>query len=186
MLFKVFKNDLMLISVNSALSSFDSSTFLSHSNSSHIEITSDFEFDFVSSVSSSLRSSFLSSQSYISFFFFFIVFDSEFVIEKMMIVSCDLSFNSTQNQMFLEFEEYIKKKLCFLVLNIKINGNNISKMKKNVKDATINCKKMQKQIIIQKTWINDLLYWIARQNKIIEDLWKQIENYDNLWLVLIA
>jgi len=30
------------------------------------------------------------------------------------------------------------------------------------------------------------LYWIARQNKIIEDLQKQIENYNNLWLVLIT
>ncbi len=39
---------------------------------------------------------------------------------------------------------------------------------------------------VQEIWINDLLCWIARQNKIIEDLWKQIENYDNLWLVLIA
>ncbi len=31
-----------------------------------------------------------------------------------------------------------------------------------------------------------MLCQIARQNKIIKDLWKQIENYDNLWLILIA
>ncbi len=60
----------------------------------------------------------------------------------MMIISRDLSLDSTQNQMFLEFEEYIKKKLCFLVLDIKINKDDISEMKKNVEDATINCREM--------------------------------------------
>jgi len=60
-----------------------------------------------------------------------------------MIISCDLSLDSAQNQMFLEFEEYIEKKLCSLVLDIKINKDDISEMKKNVEDATINCKKMQ-------------------------------------------
>jgi len=49
--------------------------------------------------------------------------------------------------MFLEFEEYIEKKLRFLVLDIEINRNDISKMKKNVEDATINCRKMQKQMM---------------------------------------
>ncbi len=166
MLFKALKSDLMLISVS----------FVSSSS----------EFNFVSSISSSLCSSSLSSQSYASFSSFFVASDSEFVIKKMMIASCNLSFNSAQSQMFLEFEEYIEKKMHSLVLDIEINRNNISEMKKNVEDATINCKKMQKQMKTQKTWINDLLYWIARQNKIIEDLWKQIENYDNLWLILIA
>ncbi len=88
--------------------------------------------------------------------------------------------------MFLEFEEYIEKKLCFLVLDIEINKDDISEMKKNVEDMTINCRKMWKQMIIQETWINDLLCQIARQNKIIEDLQKQIKNYDNFWFVLIA
>ena len=166
MLFKALKSDLMLISVS----------FVSSSS----------EFNFVSSISSSLCSSSLSSQSYASFSSFFVASDSEFVIKKMMIASCNLSFNSAQSQMFLEFEEYIEKKMHSLVLDIEINRNNISEMKKNVEDATINCKEMQKQMKIQKTWINDLLYWIARQSKIIEDLWKQIENYDNLWLILIA
>ena len=59
--------------------------------------------------------------------------------------------------MFLEFEEYIEKKLHSLILDIEINRNNISEMKKNVKDATINCKKMQKQMMTQEIWINDLL-----------------------------
>jgi len=68
-----------------------------------------------------------------------------------MIVSCDLSFNSAQSQMFLKFEEYIEKKLRLLILDIKINRNNISEMKKNVEDATINCKEMQKQMTTQKT-----------------------------------
>ncbi len=44
--------------------------------------------------------------------------------------------------MFLEFEEYIKKKLCFFVLDIEINKDDISEMKKNVEDATINCREI--------------------------------------------
>ena len=64
-----------------------------------------------------------------------------------MIISCNLSFDLAQNQMFLEFEEYIEKKLHFLVLDIKINRNDINEMKKNVEDVTINCRKMQKQMM---------------------------------------
>ncbi len=186
MLFKALESDLMLISVSFALSSSDSSTSLSRLNSSHVEIIFDLKFNLVSSVSSSLRLSSFSSQSYASFSSFFVASDSEFVIKKMMIISCDLSFNSAQNQMFLEFEEYIKKKLHLFILDIKINRNDISEMKKNVEDVIINCRKMWKQITAQETWINNLLCQIARQNKIIEDLQKQIENYNNLWLVLIV
>ncbi len=67
-----------------------------------------------------------------------------------MIASRDLSFNSIQSQMFLEFEEYIKKKLCSFVLNIKINKDDISEMKNNVEDATINCREMQEQMTAQE------------------------------------
>ncbi len=186
MLFRAFKSDSTLISVSFALFSLDLSTSLFHSNSFHVKITSDFEFDLISSVSSSLRLSSLSSQSCTSFSSFFVASDSESMIKKMMIISCDLSFDSAQNQMFLEFKEYIEKKLRFLVLNIEINRNDISEMKKNVEDATINCREMQEQMTTQETWINDLLCWIARQNKIIEDLWKQIEKYDNFQLILIT
>ncbi len=166
MLFKTLKSDSTLISVSSVFSSS--------------------EFNLVSSASSSLHLSSLSSWSYVSFSSFFVAFDSESVIKKMMIISHDFSLDSTQNQMFLEFEEYIEKKMCFLVLNIEINKDDISKMKKNVKDVTINCREMQEQMKTQETWINDLLCQIARQNKIIEDLQKQIENYDNLQLILIT
>ncbi len=147
MLFKAFKSDSMLISVSFALSSSDLSTFLSCLNSFHIEITSDFEFNLVSFVSSSLHLSSFSSWSYISFSSFFVASDFESVIKKMMIISCNLSFDLAQNQMFLEFEEYIEKKLHFLVLDIKINRNDINEMKKNVEDVTINCRKMQKQMM---------------------------------------
>jgi len=158
MLFKALESDSMLISVSSAFSSSDLSTSSSNLNSFHVKITSDFKFDFITSVFSSLRLSSFSSQSYASFSLFIVASDSEFVIEKMMIISCDLSFNSAQNQMFLEFEEYIEKKLCSLILDIKINKDDISKMKKNVEDVTINCREMQKQMIIQEIQINDLLY----------------------------
>jgi len=68
-----------------------------------------------------------------------------------MIIFRDLSLNSAQSQMFLEFEEYIEKKLHFLVLDIKINKDDISEMKKNVEDVTINCRKMQEQMTTQET-----------------------------------
>jgi len=122
MLFKALESDLMFISISSVLSSS--------------------EFNLVSSVSSSLCLNFLSSQLCASFSLFFVASDSESVIKKMMIISCNLSLNSVQNQMFLEFEEYIKKKMYSLILDIEINKDDISEMKKNVKDATINCKKM--------------------------------------------
>ena len=177
MLFKALESDSMLISVSSAFSSSDLSTSSSNLNSFHVKITSDFKFDFITSVFSPLCLISFSSQSYASFSLFIVASDSEFVIEKMMIISCDLSFNSAQKQMFLEFEEYIEKKLCSLILDIKINKDDISKMKKNVEDVTINCREMQKQMIIQEIQINDLLYWIIRQNKIIENLQKQTEKY---------
>ena len=158
MLFKALESDSMLISVSSAFSSSDLSTSSSNLNSFHVKITSDFKFDFITSVFSPLCLSSFSSQSYASFSLFIVASDSEFVIEKMMIISCDLSFNSAQKQMFLEFEEYIEKKLCSLILDIKINKDDISKMKKNVEDVTINCREMQKQMIIQEIQINDLLY----------------------------
>ncbi len=131
MLFKAFKSNLMLISVSFAL--FSS------------------EFNLVSFASSSLRLSSLSSQFHASFSLFFVASDSESVIKKMIIASCDLSFNSAQSQMFLEFEKYIEKKMHLLVLDIKINRDNISEMKKNVEDVTINCKEMQEQMKAQET-----------------------------------
>ncbi len=146
MLFRTLKSDLMLISVSSVLSSSDLSTFLSCSNSFYVEITSDFEFNLISSASSSLCFNFLSSWLHVSLSSFFVASDSEFMIKKMMIISCNLSFNLTQSQMFLEFDKYIKKKLYSLVLDIKINKDDISEMKKNVEDATINRKEMQKQM----------------------------------------
>ncbi len=126
MLFKVLKSDLMLISV--------SSVFFSS------------EFNLVSFTSLSLCSSLFSSWLHASFSSFFVASDSESVIKKMMIIFRDLSFNSIQSQMFLEFEEYIKKKMHLLVLDIEINKDDISEMKKNVEDVTINCREMQKQM----------------------------------------
>jgi len=158
MLFKAFKSDSTFISVSFAFSSSDSSTSLPDSNSSHVKIMFNLEFDLVSSVSSSLHSSLLSSQFCASFSSFFIASDFESVIKKMIIISRNLSFNSAQNQMFLEFEKYIEKKLHLLILNIEINRDDINKIKKNVEDATINCREMQEQMITQETQINDLLY----------------------------
>jgi len=94
MLFKALESDLMFISVSFAFSSSDLSISLSHLNSFHVEITSDLEFNLVSSVSSSLCSNSLSSQSYTSLSSFFVASDSESVIKKIMIIFCNLSFSS--------------------------------------------------------------------------------------------
>ncbi len=60
----------------------------------------------------------------------------------MRIISRDLSLNSAQSQMFLEIEDYIKKKLHSFILNIEINKDDINEMKENVEDATISYRKM--------------------------------------------
>jgi len=44
--------------------------------------------------------------------------------------------------MFLEIEDYIKKKLHSFILNIEINKDDINEMKENVEDATISYRKM--------------------------------------------
>ncbi len=117
--FKAFKNNSMLISINFAFSLSDLSTFFSCSNSFYVKIMFNFKSDLVSFISSSLCLSSLSSRLHASFSSFIIASDSEFVIKKIMIVSCNLSLNSTQSQMFLEFEEYVEKKLHFLILDIQ-------------------------------------------------------------------
>jgi hypothetical protein len=105
-------------------------------------------FSFISFISSSshLSSSSSSFRLNLNFFQLIVASDSESVIERMIIASCDSSFNLTQNQMFLQFEEYVKQKLHSLSLNIEINKDNINDMKENVKDVIINCRKMQELI----------------------------------------
>jgi len=60
----------------------------------------------------------------------------------MRIISRGLSLDSAQSQMFLEIEDYIKKKLHSFILNIEINKDDINEMKENVEDATISYRKM--------------------------------------------
>jgi len=62
--------------------------------------------------------------------------------------------------MFLEIEDYMKKKLHSFILNIEINRDDINEMKKDVENATISYKKMQKLMIKQETCIDDLLYQV--------------------------
>jgi len=59
--------------------------------------------------------------------------------------------------MFLEIEDYVKKKLHSFILNIKINKNNINEMKEDVENITINYRKMQKLMIKQKIYIDNFL-----------------------------
>ncbi len=91
---------------------------------------------------SCLNSSSSSFHSCLKNFQLIVASDSEFVIERMIIIFCNSSFNLTQNQIFLQFEEYVKQKLHFLSFDIEINKNNINDMKKNVKDVIINCRKI--------------------------------------------
>ncbi len=88
----------------------------------------------------------------------------------MKIVSCDLSLDSTQDQMFLEIEDYVKKKLHSFILNIKINRNDINEMKEDVENATISYRKMQELMIKQEICIDDFLYQVIHQKRTIQDL----------------
>ncbi len=109
----------MLILISFAFSSSELSTSLHHVNTS-----------------SSCSSTSLSNSSLVE-----ITSDSS-VIERMKIVSHDFSFNSDQSQMFLEIEDYVEKKLHSLVLDVEINRDNISEMKKDIKNIIISCRKM--------------------------------------------
>jgi hypothetical protein len=68
-----------------------------------------------------------------------------------MIISCNFSLNSTQNQMFLQFEEYMKQQLHSLHLDIQINKNDINDMKENMNDVTVNYKEICEFVIAQET-----------------------------------
>ncbi len=168
--FRAFKSNLMLILISFAFSSSESSTFSHHLNTSLSRL----------SISSSRLSTSCLNSSLVE------ITSDLSVIERMKIASCDLSLDSNQSQMFLEIENYVKKKLRSLVLNVEINRNNISKMKKDVENIIINCREMQKLIVKQEICIDDLLCWIIRQKKVIEELQRQVEKYDTFQLILIA
>jgi len=59
--------------------------------------------------------------------------------------------------MFLEIEDYMKKKLHSFILNIEINKNDINKMKEDVENVTISYRKMQELMIKQEICIDDFL-----------------------------
>ena len=87
--------------------------------------------------------------------------------------------------MFLEIEDYVKKKLHSFILNIKINKNNINEMKEDVENITINYRKMQKLMIKQKIYIDDFLCWVIHQKKTIQDLQRQVKKFSILQSALI-
>ncbi len=168
--FRVFKSNLIFILISSALSSSESSTSLHHLSTS-------------SSCSSTFSSCLSTSRSNSSLVE--ITSDSS-VIERMRIISHDLSLDSDQNQMFLEIENYVEKKLRFLVLNVEINRNDISEMKKDVENIIISYREMQKLIVEQETCIDDFLCQVIKQKRVIKELQRQVEKYDTFWLALIA
>jgi len=149
----------------------------------------------VSSVLSSLHSSLFFSQSYISLFLLqlslcfsssVVASNSESVIETMRIASCDLSLDSAQDQMFLEIEDYMKKKLHSLILNIEINRDDINEMKEDVENMTISYRKMQELMIKQEIHINDLLCRVIHQKRTIQDLQRQVKKFSILWSALVT
>ena len=149
----------------------------------------------VSFVFSSLCSSLSFSQSYASFslswlsssFSLLVVASkSESVIETMRIVSRDFSLNSAQDQMFLEIENYMKKKLHSLILNIEINKDDINEIKEDVENVTISYREMQELMIKQKTCINDFLCRVIHQKRTIQDLQRQVKKFSILWSALVT
>jgi len=98
----------------------------------------------------------------------------------MRIASCDLSLDSAQDQMFLEIEDYMKKKLHSLILNIEINRDDINEMKEDVENMTISYRKMQELMIKQEIHINDLLCRVIHQKRTIQDLQRQVKKFSIL------
>jgi len=98
----------------------------------------------------------------------------------MRIVSRDFSLNSAQDQMFLEIENYMKKKLHSLILNIEINKDDINEIKEDVENVTISYREMQELMIKQKTCINDLLCRVIHQKRTIQDLQRQVKKFSIL------
>ncbi len=149
----------------------------------------------VSSALSSLRLSLFSSWFRVSLSFFrlslsfsslIVASDSESVIETMKIFSRDLSLDSAQSQMFLKIEDYIKKKLHSLILNIEINKDNINKMKEDIENITISYRKMQELIVKQETCIDDFLCRVIHQKRTIQDLQRQVEKFSILRSALVT
>ncbi len=131
----------MLILISFAFSSSELSTSSRHSSTSSSCLSTSSSY-----LNTSRSNSFLVE----------IMFDSS-VIKRIKIVSCDLSLNSDQSQMFLEIEDYVEKRLRSLVLNVEINRDDISKMKKDVENIIISCREIQKLIVEQEICIDDLL-----------------------------
>ncbi len=152
--FKALKSNSMLILISFAFSSSESSTSSHHLSTSSSRL----------STSSSHLSTSCSNFSLVE------ITSDLSVIKRMKIASCDLSLDSDQSQMFLEIKDYVEKKLRSLVLDVEINRNNISKMKKDVENIIINCREMQKLIVKQEICIDDFLCWIIRQKRGIEEL----------------
>ena len=149
----------------------------------------------VSSALSSLRLSLFSSWFRVSLSFFrlslsfsslIVASDSESVIETMKIVSRDLSLDSAQSQMFLKIEDYIKKKLHSLILNIEINKDDINEMKEDIENITISYRKMQELIVKQETCIDDFLCRVIHQKRTIQDLQRQVEKFSILQSALVT
>jgi len=104
----------------------------------------------------------------------------------MKIVSRDLSLDSAQSQMFLKIEDYIKKKLHSLILNIEINKDDINKMKEDIENITISYRKMQELIVKQETCIDDFLCRVIHQKRTIQDLQRQVEKFSILQSALVT
>jgi len=104
----------------------------------------------------------------------------------MKIVSRDLSLDSAQSQMFLKIEDYIKKKLHSLILNIEINKDDINEMKEDIENITISYRKMQELIVKQETCINDFLCRVIHQKRTIQDLQRQVEKFSILRSALVT
>jgi len=98
----------------------------------------------------------------------------------MRIISRDFSLNSAQDQMFLEIENYMKKKLHSLILNIEINKDDINEIKEDVENVTISYREMQELMIKQKTCINDFLCRVIHQKRTIQDLQRQVKKFSIL------
>jgi hypothetical protein len=82
-----------------------------------------------------------------------------------------------QGQMLLQFGGYVEQQLHPLRLDIKINQDDINDMKDDVGNTTVNYREVREFVSAQEARIDGLLCRILKQDKTIERLRQQVEEF---------
>ena len=108
------------------------------------------------------------------------------VVETMGTAPRGLPLDPARGQMFLEIGGYVEKKLHPLILDIEINRGDINGMKEDVGDATISYREMRELMAEQETRIDGLLCRVIHQERTIQGLQRQVEEFSTSRPALVA